>query len=211
MHSFGCFCFPLFYISMDFPFNLGQHCGGRQGIDFCPTGLTGTRISPSRWGLAAGCDKAQNIAWNLRANLLANQSETSIYFSQPDVSVPFASVSEWVRIGKRKQIFTTQQVQYPCWAKHSTCRRFLSNVEVPPLRPHRGQDADKLFVVSKNGDNCPEPRISKLASVEDLALHSPTRHGRENNKCGNENEWRPNVREKLRTWTYLCKTSKLFN
>lgn len=62
MPSFGCFCFPLFYISMDFPFNLGQHCGGRQGIDFCPTGLTGTRISPSRWGSAAGCDKAQNIA-----------------------------------------------------------------------------------------------------------------------------------------------------
>lgn len=70
------FCFPLFYISMDFPFNLGQHCGGRQAIDFRPTGLTGTRISPSRWGFAAGCDKAQSIGWNLRAHLLANQSET---------------------------------------------------------------------------------------------------------------------------------------
>lgn len=83
MRSFGCFCFPLFYISMDFPFNLGQHCGGRQGIDFCPMGLTGTRISPSSWGFTAGCDSAQSIALNLSANLLANQSNLNIILRIP--------------------------------------------------------------------------------------------------------------------------------
>lgn len=41
--SFHCFCCPLFYISMDFPFNLGQHCEGRQ-YWFLPKGVYGNHV-----------------------------------------------------------------------------------------------------------------------------------------------------------------------
>lgn len=81
--SFGCFCFLLLYISMDFLFNLGQHCEGRQGIDFCPRGLTGTRISLSSWGFTAGCDNTQNTLLNLSANLLPNQANLKITWCLP--------------------------------------------------------------------------------------------------------------------------------
>lgn len=118
---------------------------------------------------------------------------------QPDVSVLYAAISEEGEDRGNKINLCPAKVQYSCWAKHRTCRRFLSNGEVLPLRHTQRSGRWQVVCCFENGDNCPEPRISKMASVEDLTLHSPTResvsHRRENNKCGNEHEWMPNVQE----------------
>lgn len=172
MHSFGCFCFPLFYISMDFPFNLGQHCGGRQGIDFCPMGLTGTRISPSSWGFTSGCDSAQSIALNLSANLLANQSNLNIILCILSwLKWTFRAPLSQERMEAGKKNLCGAKVQHLDRTKHGNCGRFLSNAEVLPLRHTQRSGCWQVVCCFESGDNCPVPRISKMAFVEDLALH----------------------------------------
>lgn len=64
-------------------FNLGQHCEGRQGIDFCLRGLMGTTLRLSSWGFAGGCDNTQNIPLNLSANLRPHQAKLGITWCLP--------------------------------------------------------------------------------------------------------------------------------
>lgn len=64
-------------------FNLGQHCEGRQGIDFCLRGLMGITLCLSSWGFAAGCDNTQNIPLNLSANLRPHQAKLRITWCLP--------------------------------------------------------------------------------------------------------------------------------
>lgn len=126
--SFGCFCFPLFYISMDFLFNLGQHCEGRQGIDFCPRGLTGTRMSLSSWGFAAGCDNAQNIPLNLSANLLPNRANLGITWCLPPQlrwAVTYTLLPR--ESGDGKYLIVKQKVWYSGLTEHGSRRRILSS------------------------------------------------------------------------------------
>lgn len=78
-----------------------------------------------------------------------------LVFVQPaDVSVLFTPISEWVRTGHTKS-FTRQKSAMPIWAKHRTCRGFLSSVEVLPLRHTQRSGRGQVVCCFENGDNCP--------------------------------------------------------
>lgn len=202
------FCFPLFYICMDFLFNLGQHCEGRQGIDFCLRGLTGTSISLYSWGFTAGCDNAQNIPSNLSANLLPNQADLKNHLMTPTSGGQSRTYFSIERMPMEKNLIVKQKYDTQVWlSMEAVGGSFLVMLGCSIPDTHRsGCWQAEVVCCFKSGDNCSLPRISKMTSTVNLALQFLTQ------ECilysfGWETKWEPNVRES-RELEHIMQNSK---
>lgn len=157
-------------------FNLGQHCEGRQSIDFCLRRLMGTRISLSSWGFTAGCDNTQNMPLNLGANLLPNQAKLKITWCCRPPTLRWAVTHTQFSSDKRWEIqhlTFKEKDDTQVWPRTEvvggSCRVML-RCSIPDTHRSARWQAE-VVCCFKSGDNCSPPHISTVASAVNLALH----------------------------------------
>lgn len=195
---------------MDFLFNLGQHCEGRQGIDFwggaCKNQnkLVLLRLHHGLWHQTAYTSKTQCKSASKKIRLSSKSPEASHLSSDEQYCILFSLLG--FGNGKKKTLW------YSSLTEPGSCRRLLSNTELLPTRHTQRSGCWQAEVVCcfKRGDNCPYLENGLRGQASSPILNSGNVFSLRQEEQVGHNTSGIQMCEKVRNLSALCKIAKLF-